>query len=50
MRKEEVNLGRKVLAEERYAAHLRYLRSGSFLDRLKDWATIAMDPKPKPKF
>jgi len=50
MRKEEVNLGRKVLAEERFATHLRYLRSGSFLDRLKDWATVAMDPKPKPKF
>jgi Zn-finger nucleic acid-binding protein len=50
MRKEEVNLGRKVLAEERFAAHLRYLRSGSFLDRLKEWGTIAVDPKPKPKF
>jgi len=50
MKKEEVNLGRKVLAEERFAAHLRYLRSGSFMDRLKDWATVAMDPKPKPKF
>jgi Zn-finger nucleic acid-binding protein len=50
MKKEEVNLGRKVLAEERFASHLRYLRSGSFMDRIRDWATVAMDPKPKPKF
>jgi Zn-finger nucleic acid-binding protein len=50
MRKEEVNLGRKVLAEDRFAAHLRYLQSGSLLDRLREWATIIMDPKPKPKF
>jgi Zn-finger nucleic acid-binding protein len=50
MKKEEVNLGRTVLAEERFAAHLRYLRSGSFMDRILDWATIATDPKPKPKF
>ena len=49
MKKEEKNLGRKVLAEDRFAAHLRYLRSGSFLDRLRDLATVAMDPKPKPK-
>jgi Zn-finger nucleic acid-binding protein len=50
MKKEEVNLGRKVLAEDRFAAHLRYLRSGSLMDRLREWATIVMDPKPKPKF
>ena len=50
MKDEEANLGRKVLAEDRFAAHLRYLRSGSFMDRLRDWATIVMDPKPKPKF
>jgi len=50
MKKEEVNLGRKVLAEERFSAHLRYLRSGSFMGRIRDWATIARDPKPKPKF
>jgi Zn-finger nucleic acid-binding protein len=50
MKKEEANLGRKVLAEDRFAAHLRYLRSGSFLDRLRDLATEAMDPKTGPKF
>jgi hypothetical protein len=27
VRNEEENLGRKVLAEDRFAAHLRYLRS-----------------------
>lgn len=48
MKKEETNLGRKVLAEDRFAAHLRYLRSGSIMDRIRDWKTIAMDPKPKP--
>jgi Zn-finger nucleic acid-binding protein len=48
MKDEEKNLGRKVLAEDRFAAHLRYLRSGSFADRLRDWATAAMDPKTKP--
>jgi len=50
MKEEEHNLGRKVLAEDRFAAHLRYLRSGSFSDRLRDWATAAMDPKTKPMF
>jgi Zn-finger nucleic acid-binding protein len=48
MKEEEKNLGRKVLAEDRFAAHLRYLRSGSFMDRMRDWATAAMDPKTKP--
>jgi Zn-finger nucleic acid-binding protein len=48
MRAEEKNLGRKVLAEDRFAAHLRYLRSGSFMDRIRDLATVAMDPKTKP--
>ena len=48
MKKEEQNLGRKVLAEDRFAAHLRYLRSGSFMDRIRELATVAMDPKPKP--
>lgn len=48
MKKEERNLGRTVLAEDRFAAHLQYLRSGSFMDRLRDLATIARDPKPKP--
>ncbi|HTW35517.1 MAG TPA: hypothetical protein VMD53_12945 [Rhizomicrobium sp.] len=50
MKDEEHNLGRKVLAEDRFAAHLRYLRylrSGSFMDRLRDLATEAMDPKTK---
>ena len=50
MNKEEKNLGRTVLAEDRFAAHLRYLQSGSFMDRLRDLATVAMDPKPKPRF
>jgi Zn-finger nucleic acid-binding protein len=50
MKKEEKNLGRKVLAEDRFAAHLRYLRSGSFMDRIRDLAREAMDPKPKPSF
>jgi hypothetical protein len=48
MRKEEKNLGRTVLAEDRFAAHLRYLRSGSFMDRVRDLVAAAMDPKPKP--
>jgi Zn-finger nucleic acid-binding protein len=50
MKEEETNLGRSVLAEDRFAAHLRYLRSGSFFDKLRDLATAAMDPKPKPAF
>lgn len=48
MKKEEKDLGRKVLAEDRFGAHLRYLRSGSFMDRLRDLARKAVDPKPKP--
>jgi len=47
MKKEEKNLGRTVLAEDRFAAHLQYLRSGAFMDRLREWAKIAIDPKPK---
>ena len=50
MRIEEKNLGRKVLAEERFAGHLRYLQSGGFMDWLNDLANVAMDPKPKPRF
>lgn len=50
MKKEEANLGRTVLAQDRFAAHLRYLRSGSFMDRLRDLATAAMDPRTKPRF
>lgn len=50
MKSEEKNLARKVLAEDRFAAHLRYVRSGSFMDRLRDFAAAVMDPKTKPKF
>ncbi len=50
MKKEEKNLGRSVLAEDRFAAHLRYLRSGSLMDRIHDLITEAMDPRTKPKF
>ena len=50
MREEEKNLGRKVLAEDRFAAHLRYLRSGSLMDKIRDLATEALDPKTKPAF
>ena len=50
MKEEEKNLGRKVLAEDRFAAHLRYLRSGSFLDKIRDLAVRAMDPKTRPTF
>jgi Zn-finger nucleic acid-binding protein len=49
MKKEEKDLGRKVLAEDRFAAHLRYLRSGSIMDRIHDLITAAIDPKPKAK-
>lgn len=48
MKAEEKNLGRTVLAEDRFAAHLQFLRSGSFLDRIRDLATKAIDPKLKP--
>jgi Zn-finger nucleic acid-binding protein len=47
MKKEEKNLGRTVLAEDRFAAHLRYLRSGSFMDRIHEWMIDAIDPKTK---
>jgi Zn-finger nucleic acid-binding protein len=36
MKKEEVDLERKVLAEDKWASHLRRLRSGSFIDRIRD--------------
>jgi Zn-finger nucleic acid-binding protein len=48
MKVEEKNLGRTVLAEDRFAAHLQFLRSGSFLDKIRDLATKAIDPKPRP--
>jgi len=47
MKKEEHDLGRKVLAEDRFAHHLRYLQSGSVMDRIKEWAVDVMDPKTK---
>jgi uncharacterized protein len=50
MKDEEVNLGRKVLAEDRFAAHLRYLQSGAMLDKLRELFSIAIAEKPKPKF
>ena len=34
MKKEEAELERKVLAEDRWASHLQHFRSGSFLDKL----------------
>jgi Zn-finger nucleic acid-binding protein len=50
MKKEEANLARTVLAEDRFAAHLRYLRSGSFMDKIHDLAIAAIDPRSKPRF
>jgi Zn-finger nucleic acid-binding protein len=44
MKKEEKDLGRKVLAEDRWAAHLQYLRSGSFMDKVRDLIRQAIDP------
>jgi Zn-finger nucleic acid-binding protein len=50
VKKEEKNLGRKVLAEDRFAAHLQYLRSGSIMDKMHELLIDAMDPRTKPKF
>jgi Zn-finger nucleic acid-binding protein len=36
MKKEEAGLKRKVLAEDKWASHLKSLRSGSFLDKVRD--------------
>ena len=47
MKKEEKDLGRTVLAQDRFAAHKQFLRSGSFVDRLHEWVVDAMDPKTK---
>jgi Zn-finger nucleic acid-binding protein len=44
MKKEEAGLARKVLAEDRWASHLRYLQSGSFLDKIRDLVTKFRDP------
>lgn len=48
MKKEEKDLGRSVLAEDRWASHMRYLQSGSFLDDLRDMLHKAVDPRTKP--
>ncbi|MGH6989193.1 MAG: zf-TFIIB domain-containing protein [Stellaceae bacterium] len=44
MKKEEKGLGRTVLAEDRWTAHLQYLRSGSFKDKVRDLIRRAIDP------
>ncbi len=36
MKKEEAGLERKVVAEEKWASTVKHLRSGSFLDKLRD--------------
>ena len=36
MKKEEAGLERKVLTEDRWTSHLQHLRSGSFLDKVRD--------------
>jgi hypothetical protein len=36
MKREEADLERKLVAEDRWAATLKRLRSGSFLEKLKD--------------
>jgi hypothetical protein len=48
MQKEEKDLGRKVLAEDRWKSHLRYLQSGSLLDEMRDLWHDAIDPRTKP--
>jgi Zn-finger nucleic acid-binding protein len=48
MKIEEHDLGRTVLAEDRWAAHMRYLRSGSVMDRVRDLWRVATDPRTKP--
>jgi len=50
MKDEEKNLGRKVIAQDRFAAHLKYLQSGSLLDKLRELAIDAIASKPKPRF
>ena len=44
MKKEEKDLGIKVLAEDRWAAHLQYLRSGSVMDKVRDLIRKTIDP------
>ena len=48
MKKEEKDLGRTVLAQDRWGAHMRYLKSGSFMDKLRDLLHEAIDPRSKP--
>ena len=50
MKKEEIDLGRKALAEDRFAAHLQFLRTGAFRDRLRDMAAAVLDRRSKPTF
>jgi len=37
MKQEEAGLERKALAENRWTAHMKYLRSGTFLDRVRSF-------------
>jgi Zn-finger nucleic acid-binding protein len=43
MKKEEVDIERKAFAEDRWAAGLQYMRSGSFLDRMRSWQAGLQD-------
>ena len=47
MKKEEHDLGRTVLAQDRWTSHLRYVQSGRFADRIRDLIHVAMDPRVK---
>lgn len=39
MKKEEADLTRKALAEDRWGSYVKRLRSGSFIDRVRDFLT-----------
>jgi Zn-finger nucleic acid-binding protein len=43
MKQEEADLERKVFAEDRWAVGLQYMRSGSFLDRMRSWQAGLQD-------
>ena len=43
MKQEEADLERKVFAEDRWAVDLQYMRSGSFLDRMRSWQAGLQD-------
>jgi Zn-finger nucleic acid-binding protein len=43
MKEEEADLERKVFAEDRWAAGLQYMRSGSFLDKMRSWQAGLQD-------